>query len=141
MRPTSRAVAAVLSAAFLLAPVAHRPHHAQPKPPVVKVVGGHHVATTGAKLYNDTSLFVAFNLEDFVPATSSWTMAFDDGRATLQVRNSAGAWVDQASTSGGENVRRVAAFGPVEPASVAVRIVHKGVASSPRLIEVVPPTP
>lgn len=140
MRPTSRAVAVALSAAFLLAPVAHRhDHHA--KPPVVKVVGGHHVATTGAKLYDDTSLFVTFNLEDFVASTSSWTGARDDGRATLQVRNSAGVWVDQASTSGGENVRRVAVFGPVAPASVAVRIVHKGVASSPRLIEVVPPTP
>lgn len=137
MRTATRLAAAALSTAFLLAPVAHRPHHHESRPPVVQVVGGHHVAVTGANLYNGMQLFVTFNLEDFAAATSSWAGARDDGRATLQVRNSAGAWVDRASTSGGENVRRVADFGPVEPASVLVRVVHNGVASSPRLIEVV----
>jgi len=96
--------------------------------------GRHHVATISAIVDNGT-LLVWFNLEDFVVAEKAWTFAHDDGRARLQVRSDDGAWVDRAATSGGEGALRVAGFGPVKPASVAVRVVHNGVASSPRLVE------
>jgi hypothetical protein len=126
VRP-ARIVAVLAAVALFSAPAVHTAWnwHAPKQRPAA--VGGHHV--------ENGTLLVRFTLEDYVPAERAWTFAHDDGRATMQVRDDAGAWLTRAATSGGEGALRVVGFGPVEPAAVAVRVVHNGVASSPRLVE------
>jgi hypothetical protein len=129
----TRRINATLLALFVSAAVA-LPGHA----PWFKRAGGHHVAVNSARLYDGDLLEVRFDLENYSPRERAWTFAHDDGLAALQIRVD-GEWANRAAGSAGEGGLRVVGFGPVEPASIAVRVVHRGVASSPRLIEAAGP--
>jgi hypothetical protein len=119
--------------ALLISATLAWPGHA----PWRKLLGGHHVAVNSASLYKGGLLVVRFDLEDYSPRERAWVFAQDDGLATLQVRVGEGPWVNRPASSHGEKALQVMDFGPVEPASTAVRVVHRGVASSPQLVEIV----
>lgn len=93
-----------------------------------------HVATNGAQVCGST-LLVAFSLERL--DGRAWAFRQDDGTATVQLRHQGAAagpgghWETYPAASGGEGHLRVAVAGL--PYWDAVRVVHGGIASSPRL--------
>lgn len=93
-----------------------------------------HVDVNDARVCSST-LLVAFDLEQLV--AREWTFRQDDGAAVLQLRHHgaaagpAGHWETVTSTSGGEGHLRAQVGGL--PYWDAVRVVHRGIVSSPRL--------
>lgn len=93
-----------------------------------------HVRANGAQVCGST-LLVAFELEQL--DRGEWTFRQDDGGAVVQLRHQGAAagpgghWETYRTASGGEGHLRVAVGGL--PYWDAVRVVHAGVASSPRL--------
>lgn len=93
-----------------------------------------HVRTNGAQVCGGT-LLVAFELEQLVGG--AWTFRQDDGAAVVQLHHHGngaapgGQWETYVPASGGEGHLRLSVVG--RPFWDAVRVMHDGIASSPRL--------
>lgn len=129
---TSRAAFAALvgfalAAALVVATLLAGPADAHRRP-------AEHVRTNGAQVCGGT-LLVAFELEQLVGG--AWTFRQDDGAAVVQLHHlgngaaPGGQWETYVPASGGEGHLRLSVVG--RPFWDAVRVVHDGIASSPRL--------
>lgn len=95
-----------------------------------------HVQLYGA-VQCDGILSVSFDLQRYDRRASAWESVPDDGAVVVQVSTSyPNDWTTLATGSGGENRLRAAhPDDAATPGNLAVRVVHRGIASSARIAD------